>query len=443
MRLLNKLRQESADLKKESDGMFGAAGEEDRELTDEERGRDDEIETRLGELKDSIARAERAAAREVAIAEMETPAPIEENRTAVPAGTGARDVTEIAKFRTFGEQLLAVRNAGIGMQTDPRLLDVARAAPTGLGEQVGADGGFLVQQDFAVDLLKRTYEIGQVSSRVRRIPIGPNSNGIKINAMNETSRVDGSRWGGIQMYWQDEADAMSGSRPAFRVMELSLKKLTGLAYATDELLEDATALGAVITDGFSEEFNFKVENAIVRGSGAGQPLGILNGNAIVTVAAETGQLAATVNNDNIVKMYARCWARSRQNAVWLINQDIEPQLFTMGITVGVGGSPVYLPPGGLSAAPYGTLLGLPVIAVEYCSTLGTVGDIILVDLSQYLMVDKGALASASSIHVRFVNNETTFRFTYRVDGQPIWNNVLTPFQGTNTLAPTVVLATRS
>ena len=34
-------------------------------------------------------------------------------------------------------------------------------------------------------------------------------------------------------------------------MELSLKKLTGLAYATDELLSDANALEAVLMTAFS------------------------------------------------------------------------------------------------------------------------------------------------------------------------------------------------
>ena len=115
----------------------------------------------------------------------------------------------------------------------------------------------------------------------------------------------------------------------------------------------------------------------------------------------------------------------------------------MGLVVGTGGTPAYMPPGGLSASPYGTLFGRPVIAVEYCATLGTLGDIMLVDLNEYLMIDKGGMESASSIHVRFIYDETTFRFVYRVDGQPIWNSALTPFKGTNTQSPYVVLAARA
>ena len=323
---------------------------------------------------------------------------------------------------------------------DPRLLQIK--AGTGLSEGVPADGGFLVQQDFVATILQRTYEIGGLLSRVQRIPISTNSNGIKINAINETSRAAGSRYGGVQTYWLDEAGTKTASHPTFRQIELNLKKLAALVYATDELLQDAGALQAILMQILPEEINFVTENAIIRGTGVGQPLGILNSGARVTQAAEAAQAANTIVFENIINMWSRMYARSRSNAVWLINQDCEPQLMAMSLAVGAGGVPVYMPAGGINGAPYSTLMGRPVIATEYNSTLGTEGDIILVDPSQYLMIDKGGIQSASSIHVRFVNDETVFRFVYRVDGQPTWNAPLTPAQGTVTQSPYVTLATR-
>jgi HK97 family phage major capsid protein len=115
----------------------------------------------------------------------------------------------------------------------------------------------------------------------------------------------------------------------------------------------------------------------------------------------------------------------------------------MGITIGTGGSPVYMPPGGASVAPYGTLFGRPVVPVEYCSTVGDVGDVVLADFSQYVTIDKGGMQSASSIHVRFLNDEQVLRFIYRVDGEPTWKSPLTPFKGSNTLSPFVTLAARA
>ena len=121
----------------------------------------------------------------------------------------------------------------------------------------------------------------------------------------------------------------------------------------------------------------------------------------------------------------------------------EPQLFALNAPVGTGGQLVYMPPGGLSASPYSTLMGRPVLPVEYCCTLGTTGDIALCDFSQYLLATKGGMQSAVSIHVRFIYDETVIRFVWRVDGQPSWAAALTPFQGTNTQSPFVVLATRA
>ena len=343
---------------------------------------------------------------------------------------------EERKFRTLGEQMMAVyRAASPAGKIDRRL--TTRSA-SGLNETNPSDGGFLVQKDFVADLLKRTYETGILASKVKKIPLSTNANGIKINAIDEDSRANGSRWGGIKTYWENEADQLTASKPKFRQMELSLKKLTGLCYVTDELLQDATALENVIREGFAEEFGFKIDDAILEGTGAGQPLGILNSGSLVKVEKEPGQ-KDLITVENLVKMWSRIWSRSRANAVWYINSEIEPLLYTLK----VGDKPVYIPAGGLSESPYGTLLGRPVVPLEQCSAVGEVGDIILADLSQYVLIDKGGINATSSIHVRFLYDENVFRFIYRVDGQPVWNKALQPYKGSASVSPFVALAKRN
>ena len=345
-------------------------------------------------------------------------------------------VKDEKRFNSFGEQLMAVyRAAAPDGKVDSRL--TTRAA-LGLNESLPSDGGFLVQKDFVLELLKRTYETGILASRVRRIPISTNSNGLKINAVDETSRANGSRWGGVQTYWENEAEQIVASKPKFRTMDLSLKKLTGLCYATDELLQDAAALESVIRQAFAEEFGFKIDDAIINGTGSGQPLGILNSDALVKVPKDNGQ-TDIITVENLLNMWARLWARSRSNAVWFVNQELEPILYTLK----VGDKPVYIPAGGLSEAPYATLLGRPVVPIEQCSQVGEVGDIILADMSQYVLIDKGGINAASSIHVRFLYDENVFRFIYRVDGQPLWNKPLMPYKGSGAISPFVALAKRN
>jgi len=345
-------------------------------------------------------------------------------------------------WRTLGELLVGVRDASMfPHRMDERLK--AQKAILGASSGVPSDGGFLIQQDFASEIFKIAHDTGAIMSRTRRIPIGPNANGLKINAIDETSRATGSRWGGVQAYWEAEGDTASATKPKFRQLNLSLNKLLAVMYATDELLADATALGAVAQQAVSEEIIYEVENSIFRGSGVGKPMGILNATATVSVTKETGQAAATLVTQNLFKMWSRMHGRSRANAAWFYNQDIEPQLWGLEISVGTGGVPVYLPPGGLSQSPYSTLLGRPMIPVEYASTLGTVGDIVLADMSQYIVIDKGGVQAAESMHVQFLTDQMTYRWTYRIDGQPAWRSALTPANGTNSQSPFITLETRS
>lgn len=363
-----------------------------------------------------------------------------------PIATGPQRIESVVNarpFARFGEQLLAIMQAAQrGKKPDQRLLDI-RNAVQGASETVPADGGWLVQQDFAAELWKRAYSTGALTSRVRRVPISTGANGLKINAIDETSRATGSRWGGVQVYRVDEGAAGTKSKPKFAKMEWSLKKLMGLFYATDELLQDAAALESIAMQAFAEEMAFVMDDEIMNGDGASQMYGYTKAASLITVAKEAGQVAITVKYENIIKMWARMWAPARMNAVWFVNQDVEPQLYQMSLAVGTGGAPVFLPAGGASAAPFATLMSRPVVPVEHCATLGTVGDIQLVDLTQYLMIERGGLDVQSSIHVEFLTDQNVFRFIMRNDGQPLWRKALTPFKGTNTLSPFVVLATRA
>ncbi|QGH20227.1 phage major capsid protein [Clostridium butyricum] len=412
------------DLRLKALAVIDQAQKEGRFLTDEEDKNVKQFEEEMRKWDETIKRAE-------AIGVDDEPAPA----TDIPPVKPTPQNDE-KRFASFGEQMMAVyRSASPDGRIDPRL--TTRAA-SGMNESVPSDGGFLVQQDFVTELLKKTYETGILASKVRKIPISTNANGLKINAVDESSRANGSRWGGVQTYWENEADQHTASKPKFRTMDLSLKKLTGLCYATDELLTDAAALESVLRQAFAEEFGFKMDDAILNGIGSGQPLGILSSDALVKVPKENGQ-TELITVQNLLNMWSRLWARSRATAVWYVNQEIEPLLYTLKI----GDKPVYIPAGGLSEVPYATLFGRPVMPLEQCSAVGEVGDIILADMSQYLLIDKGGINAASSIHVRFLYDESVFRFIYRVDGQPIWNKPLTPYKGSSSTSPFVALAKRN
>ena len=425
-----------------------AAKETNRSLLPEEQTKFDGLLTEDGTLKAEILADEANDTRLSAIGNLEKELAVVGGRVTQPDSLGGNGVhIEVKKpegFKSLGQQLQAIAGVTISGRDDNRLRwESLTPATGGAVSNVPSDGGYLIQKDFVTDLMNKTNEESLLWSKVRKIPIGPNSDGLKLTVINETSRATGSRWGGVQVYWGAEADAATAKKPAFRLMELELKDLIGLAYATDRLLQDASALEAVFMQAFSSEIGFMLDDAVYNGDGAGKPLGILNAGCVISIAKESGQAAATLNYENVLKMWARMWARSRGNASWFINQDVEPQLYAMSKTIGTGGVPVYMPAGGASQSPFATLFGRPVVPIEHCATLGTTGDIMLADLTQYVGIEKGGLQADSSIHVRFTTNEKTFRFIARADGQPLWAAALTPFKGTNSLAPFVKLDARA
>ena len=436
MKTITQYREDIARLKKKIGDIDAKCMAENRDPNGSEISLRNELLDGIEEIKGIVTSMERS---EKMMLELERP----DHPLSQPGPNRDHDREDKDKFKSLGEQLVAVVKAGKpGGQVDPRLHNI-RAAATGLNETVPSEGGFLLQPDLTTDLLQDVFTTGVLAAKCRRIPISSNANSIKINGIDETSRAS-TRYGGILGYWEEEAAEKTKSKPKFRRIELNLKKLIGLCYATDELLDDASALEGFIRTAFPGEFGFLVDDSIVNGTGGGQPLGILNAGCLVSVAKETGQKAATIVAENVIKMYSRIFPSSLARAEWYINANVQPQLFTMSLAVGTGGVPVYMPAGGLSGQPYGTLFGRPVIPIEQAATLGTVGDIIFADLAGgYILAEKGGIKSDVSIHVNFIYDESVFRFVLRIDGQPVRASALTPYKGTDTLSHFVALATRA
>ena len=318
-----------------------------------------------------------------------------------------------------------------------------QAAASGASSGVPESGGLLVRNEWNTSLLTRVREQGVLAPKCFPMPIGEGSDGVEAPYVDETSRATGSRWGGVQVYRAAEAAAVTASQPKLGKFELRLEDMLGLFYATDRVLRDATLLEALAMTAFSSEFAFKLDDEIMRGTGVGQCLGIVGNAPTVSVAKETGQAAATIKFENVINMHSRLLARAMPGAEWYINQLCLPQLYAMYLAVGTGGVPVYLPANGVAAAPYGTLMGLPVMPIEQASALGTVGDIILANLrNDYALIDK-PLTQASSIHVLFTTNQTTFRWVWPINGKPVMTSAVTPYKGSLTLGPFVTLATRA
>ena len=318
-----------------------------------------------------------------------------------------------------------------------------RAAGSGMIQGVGSEGGFLLQSETSIDLMTSGFNNSEVLKRCNRRTL-TGSESLEIVGLDEVNRADGSRGGGVRVYNDAELSQITASSTKFQKIKLAPERLTGMYYASDKILMNATFLGQEMRQLFTEEFAFKSQDLVMEGTGAGQALGLKVCDCKVDVSKESGQEADTIVSQNILNMIMRFNIRGGSgNVVWLGNRNIYKTLREMTYAIGTGGemARMYLPPaiGGTT----GSMEGYPVVFIEQAETLGDAGDLWLCDFSQYLCVDYGDINEASSIHFKFDYSQTTFRFVYYFDGQPRLVSPITPFKGTgSTVSPFVRIEAR-
>jgi len=315
------------------------------------------------------------------------------------------------------------------------------AAVQGMSEGIAADGGYTVMPEFAGGIIDRVYS-NPLWLRTDNYSVTGNNMTFLANA--ETSRATGSRHGGLRSYYLAEGATATKSKPTLREVTVKLIKVGVLVYLTNELLDDGgSALPTYVSRKAGEEFNFVQGDGLFNGTGAGQPLGVLNAPSLVSIAKETGQAASTLVLENFNKMYARFFMPNYGRAYWYANQDILPQLETVALNVGTGGQAMFVGPNGLASAPGGTVKGRPLEFTEFNATLGTQGDVILADLGQMLSISKGGVMQAVSMHVEFLTDQLALRFIIRYNATPWETAALTPFKGSSTQSSFVTLDARA
>jgi len=426
---LRELQSKKAALVKEARALTDLAASESRDMTDAEIAAFDVLRSKIDATSASIDRESALIAEEARLSASQALGIVLTDNRADDPKHG---------FNSVGDFMQAVyQSQKPGKGIDERLM-IGAAAPTSFGnESAGQDGGFLVPPEFSREIFR--LSLGEDS-------LLPLTDNVEITGNTMAFPKDETTpWGtnGIRAYWQGEAAAANATKPVLGLASLRLKKLMALVPTTDELLDDANALTSYLPDKIATSIRWKTNESILFGAGNGIPVGCMTGNAVVTVAKESGQATQTLQPQNLAKMIARLPPGSFANAVWIINNDVLPALFTLSL----GNYPIYLPNGltvgGIQVSPYGTLLGRPVIVSQHANTFSSQGDVLLVDLSYYQSITKaGGLQTATSMHLYFDADLTAFRTTFRMDGQSKIANAIDPAKGSSKLSPFIQLAAR-
>lgn len=310
------------------------------------------------------------------------------------------------------------------------------------------EGGFLVPSQMAGFVYQSMLEDSPFMSKCTLLPMEHSS--IKIPYVFDIDHSVGIH-GTAVPHAVGEGVALMDISPQFGQCELNLHKVAGKCRVSNEQLEDsAFAMSTLLPKIFADKLGWEITRQIISGTGAGECLGILNSNALVTISAETDQDADTIVTENIVNIWARLLPAAQRKTVWLANLDTLPQLLTMTISIGTGGTYVWLLGGdrnnaGLANAAPVTILGRPVYFLEQMPTIGDAGDIVACNLEAYAIGKKSGstLRIESSRDARFENDQTVYRAITRLDGQSLQSAEITPASGSaNTLSNFVTLEAR-
>lgn len=314
----------------------------------------------------------------------------------------------------------------------------------GMNESTGSQGGYLVPRQWMGEIFDQALEQEVIRPAATVLPM--TSNELIVGDFNYSDGTNGTR-AGLRLDWVGEETQLLKQYAAAREFQLAARKGSIFVKVTNELAGDAPNFDMQLRAAMVQAVAAGLDLAFIAGTGAGQPLGLINAVNKISVAKEGSQVAATIVLANLAKMLGRFTPGSYRKAKWLVHPTCLPQLYQMTVTIrnvaateNVGGGSagvVQNADGSLS------IFGIPVIVTEMCSPLGTEGDIMLVDLTKYVIGMRQDAYIMKSDQFYFDEDCLAFRLVLRLDGQPLPHAVYTMRDGTNTVSPIVSLATRS
>lgn len=440
---LRELLARQAELKQKGKKLAYVNGQNDagglRDLTAEETTALDAVYAELDAIEPKIEAA-RANAERLARLEGNTAlgtgtvVPVRSN---IQVGDDRRTQDPTCGFESLGDFAVTVRRASLpggAARLDERLAIMQAAAPANTHREGSSQEGYMVPPEHRDRIWQAVS--GADDNLFEQSDVEPTNSNMVTDVVDETTPWGGN---GITVAMRSEATAMTASRLTPEVPRtVRLDELYAYVVASEELLEDAPRLTRRLEVKVPEAIAWKLSDLVLYGTGVGQPLGIYNSGALISVAKEGSQTADTINAENIIKMYMRLLPGSIPRAYWRMNSDCLMQIMKLKFT---DDSPMWV--ADYREAPGGRLMGLPIVFSQHAKTLGDKGDIMLCDMKGYYGLRRSEVKRAESIHIYFDHNLKAFRSVLRIGGQPHLRTPVSPKNGSTTQSHFVTLDERA
>jgi len=299
-------------------------------------------------------------------------------------------------------------------------------------------GGYLVPEEFIPEIQKVASEDGIVRPLATVLPAGAEHPDAEVNipVLDQAGSTGKAMFAGVDYCWTDEAGSKVDTEPKLDSVKLAPYEYSASTVITDKLLRNANIVEALVKATYSRAQVAFEDYYFLRGTGIGQPLGVLNSPAYLTMArAGLGAIAYADVLDLRTQLIPGA------NPVWVISQSAYADIVTLadgaGHSIFIGGD--------ITKSVPDRLLGFPIKWTYRVPAVGTVGDISLCDFSYYLIKDGFGPAFDTSKHVYFQTNKTMLKMFANVDGQPWLTDTIlaedeateiSPFLGLTTLSST-------
>lgn len=337
--------------------------------------------------------------------------------------------------------------------------EVARAWTTYNG---GATGGFLLDYELANGVFDKARAIDGPLQRCLFHKTTKHS--FSLPGFEETTRVNGSRWGGIRAYWVGQEDdktlsattstaGVAASQPSLNEINFEMQRC--IVYTqpySNDLVADAPLFGPMMEYAANQEIQYALVDKMINGDGNGCPTGVVN--AASTVRVTRAGSASTMAIADIDGMWSKLWPYCKRSAIWLASDS---SLTVLDAVARAGGWPASdYQPAGHNGNQFALIKGRPLIPCEQCPKLGQTGDLICGDFSQYLVcvrANSGGIELESSLnpvgsavertvseHIKFDTDQSVCKYKFRADGRPMWRStVVLPDGSGQAQGPFVVL----
>lgn len=304
----------------------------------------------------------------------------------------------------------------LGFRPDPRLNTEAVLS----GQEIDA-GGALVPEEFRANMMTTMLEAAVVRPGARVVPMGTET--MRYPYVRDFDHSSGRVYGGWQVYRLERGEQVPRTRPSWGQQRLTVTTQAAATVIDNALIADAAiGLQSFIDEGLPAAVAWAEDYEFIRGDGAGEPMGILNSDALVT-AGTTGRHADGTDEYLVARdlsaMSARLLPACRARAVYLAHPGLEEPISNMTLS-----GAQYARRDQTMPVPL-NINGRPVLLTEHCSEPGTSGDIILIDRMMYVIGDRQATTLASSMHLLFDQLQTIVIAHSRNDGQLIVERPLT------------------